>query len=151
MSDLTTVSPTPSETPATSASGNSELADLKATVATLESQTHTLRVIVLIVIGALCLFFWREASYNGVLAAALQPQVNQINQFVAHLQKQDSSIEKQNQALQAAAMKLVEYGKTHPDYVPILIKYGLAAAPAGTAPAAAKPASVPAAATPAKK
>jgi hypothetical protein len=94
-------------------------------------------VILLIVVGALCLFFWREAGYNSVLATAMQPQVNNINQFVAQLQKQDSSIEKQNQALQAAAMKLVEYGKTHPDYLPVLAKYGLAA-PANTAPAPAK-------------
>lgn len=141
MSDLTNLSETSAAAPASS---SSELAELKATVSTLESQTHTLRVIVLILIGALCIFFWREAGYNSGLAAAMQPQVAQISQFVAQLQKQDSSIEKQNQALQAAALKLVEYGKTHPDYLPILAKYGLAT------PAAAKPAAAPAAA-PAKK
>ena len=135
MSDLTDLSkttPTPAVEPASSAS---ELTELKSTVATLESQTHTLRVILLIVVGALCLFFWREAGYNSVLATAMQPQVNNINQFVTQLQKQDSSIEKQNQALQAAAMKLVEYGKTHPDYLPVLAKYGLAPAQAAPAPA----------------
>jgi len=137
MSDLTDISKTTPTPAAESASSASELTELKSTVATLESQTHTLRVILLIVVGALCLFFWREAGYNSALATAMQPQVNNINQFVAQLQKQDSSIEKQNQALQAAAMKLVEYGKTHPDYLPVLAKYGLAA-PANTAPAPAK-------------
>lgn len=135
MSDLTNVSPTPSGTPAAPSSGSSELADLKATVATLESQTHTLRVIVLIVVGALCLFFWREASYNSGMAAAMQPQVTNISNFIAQLQKQDSSIEKQDQVLRAAASRLVEYGKTHPDYLPILAKYGLIAAPAAATPA----------------
>lgn len=147
MSDSVTPASTPISAPTTS--GN-DLTDLKATVAALESQTHTLRVILLLVILALCAFFWREAGYNNALAVALQPQATQISQFVAQLEQQGSSIQKQMQALQKAALQLAEYGKSHPDYLPILVKYGLrpAAAPAAETAKPATPAANPA---PAKK
>ena len=146
MSDLTN---TPGTTPTPTASGTSELAELKATCAALESQTHTLRVVLLLVVGALTLFFWREAGYNGALANGMQPQIAQISQFAAQLKQQGSSFENQMQALQGAAQRLADYGKTHPDYAPILAKYGInvAAAPAP----AAMPAAKPAAPAPAKK
>jgi hypothetical protein len=151
MSDLTN-NPVPT-TPATPASTPSEVADLKATCAALESQTHTLRVVLLIAVGALTVFFWREAGYNGALAAGMQPQIAQISQFAAQLEKQGSSFEKQMQALQNAGQRLAEYGKTHPDYAQtVLAKYGIivAAAPAPAALPAARPAAAPAPA-PAKK
>ncbi|MGC3959247.1 MAG: hypothetical protein QM813_15285 [Verrucomicrobiota bacterium] len=138
MSDLTNI---PSNSPATSTSDSSELTELKATCTALESQTHSLRVVLLIVVFALAVFFWREADYNGALAAGMQPQVAQISQFAAQLEKQGSSFEKQLQVLQGAAQKLADYGKMHPDYAQILAKYGIvvAAAPAPTAVPAAKP------------
>lgn len=135
MSDLSNnPAATPTATPA--ASSTSELAELKATCAALESQTHTLRVVLLLVVGALTLFFWREAGYNGALAIGMQPQVAQISQFLGQLEKQGSSMEKQTQALQAVVQRLAEYGKTHPDYVPVLAKYGIVLTPT-SAPAAA--------------
>ena len=150
MSDLTNNPGTTS--PATPTSSSSELAELKATCAALESQTHTLRVVLLIVVGALSIFFWREAGYNGMLATGMQPQIAQISQFVAQLEKQGSSFEKQVQALQGVAQRLAEYGKMHPDYAQILAKYGIvvAAAPAPAAQPVAKPTAAPAPA-PAKK
>jgi hypothetical protein len=140
MSDLSINPAAPAA--ATPAPGStSELAELKATCAALESQTHTLRVVLLLVVGALCLFFWREAGYNGALAAGLQPQVAQISQFIGQLEKQGGSLEKQLQGLQTVVQRLAEYGKTHPDYAPVLAKYGivLTAAPAPAAVPAAKP------------
>lgn len=152
MSDLTD-NPS-SATPTASASNSSEVAELKATCAALESQTHTLRVVLLIVVGALAVFFWREAGYNGALATGMQPQIAQISQFSAQLEKQGGSFEKQLQALQGAAQRLAEYGKTHPDYAQqVLTKYGINVAAAAPAPAAlpvAKPAAAPAP-TPVKK
>jgi hypothetical protein len=125
--------------------GSSELSELKAQCAELQSQAHTLRVVLLYVIGALCLFFWREASFNGHIAAQMQPQVIQASQVVEALGKQGSSMEKQMQAIQGAVSRLVDYGRTHPDYVPILNKYGVpvtpaagSAAPATSAPPAPK-------------
>lgn len=127
------------------------MSDLKLTVTALEAQANTLRIVLLLVVLALCVFFWREAGYNNAMAVALQPQVAQISQFVTQLEQQGSSIPKQMQALQKAALQLAEYGKSHPDYVPILTKYGLrpVAAPAAAKPAT--PAPKPAPAAPAKK
>jgi len=62
-----------SDTPATPPSATSDECDLRAQCADLQSQTHTLRVVLLFVVGALCLFFWREASFNGRIAVQLQP------------------------------------------------------------------------------
>lgn len=140
-------------TAATPTSGSSELAELKATCASLESQTHTLRIILLLVVGALSVFFWREAGYNGALATGMQPQISQISQFAAQLEKQGSSFEKQLQTLQGAAQKLADYGKTHPDYALILAKYGIVvqAPTAAPIPAAKPAATAPAPAAPAKK
>jgi hypothetical protein len=152
MSDLTN-NPIPTTTSATPVSSTSETAELKAACAALESQTHTLRVVLLIAVGALTVFFWREAGYNGALAAGMQPQIAQISQFVAQLEKQGSSFEKQMQALQSVGQRLAEYGKVHPDYAQqVLAKYGInvAAAPAPAALPVAKPATAPAPA-PAKK
>src|SRR5262245_3376975 len=125
MSDLTNLSATPT-TPAstTTTPQSAEVAELKATCEALQSQTHTLRIVLLLVVGALFLFFWREASFNKAIAAQLQPQAAQISQFISQLEKQGSSLEKQSQALLGAASKLADYGKTHPDYAQqILVKY----------------------------
>lgn len=113
---------------------SSELSGLKRECADLQSQTHTLRILLLFVIGALCLFFWREAGYNGYLAGQMQPQVIQAVQYEEALRKQGTSMEKQLQIIQNGVSRLVEYGKTHPDYVPILTKYGI---PLATTPATA--------------
>lgn len=146
MSDLTNI---PATTPTTTASSTSELAELKASCAALESQTHTLRVVLLIVVFALALFFWREAGYNGALATGMQPQIAQISQIAAQLKQQGSSFENQMQALQSAGQRLAEYGKTHPDYAQtVLAKYGINVAAAAPAPAAL-PAARPAAPAPA--
>jgi hypothetical protein len=115
---------------------SSELIELKSACADLQAQTHTLRIILLFVMGSLCLFFWREASFNGRIALQMQPQVMQAAQFIDTLNKQGTSIEKQLQALQGAVSRLVDYGRTHPDYVPILNKYGVPVTPAAAAPAA---------------
>jgi hypothetical protein len=140
MSDLnlnTPANPVPT-TPAPS----SEVSELRSQCAELQAQTHTLKVVVLVVVVILCLFFWREAGYNGFAAAQLQPQMLQATQYAEFLNKQNSSYQKQMQGIQSALAQLIEYAKTHPDYVPILTKYGVpvqtVAAPA--APAAAKPA-----------
>jgi len=118
----------------TNSSNATEVSQLKAEVAELQSQAHMLRVVLLFVMGSLCLFFWREAGFNGVVAQQLQPQVMQASQYVEALNKQGSSMEKQLQAIQGAVSRLVDYGRAHPDYVPILTKYGIPTTPASSTP-----------------
>lgn len=135
--------------PSTPAS--SENAELRATCAELESQIFTLRIVLLLAVAVTGLFFWREGNLNGAVVAQMQPQVTQISQYLGQLEKQGSSFEKQMQALQAIAMRLSDFGKTHPDYQPILAKYGIQVAAAPTpAPTAAKPAAAAPAAAPKK-
>lgn len=149
MSDMTNTPGITSQN--TPAANPSELMELKATCVALESQTHTLRVVLLIVVGALCCFFWREASFNGAVADSMLPQMAEVNQVKALLEKQDSSVEKQLQGLQGIAQRLKEYGYAHPDYAQaVLAKYGIVVAAAAPAPAAL-PAAKPAAPAPAKK
>lgn len=131
--------------PGTPASTNSdELTELKNTCAALQAQTHTLRLVLLLVVVSLCLFFLREASFNSNLVAQMQPQITQISQLTAQLEKQGSSLTQQMQVLQGAAMRLAEYGKTHPDYAQILAKYGIGVTPAAPAAKPATPTAAPA-------
>jgi hypothetical protein len=138
-------SPVPASPAPAPIAPESELAQLRNQCADLESQAHTLKVVVLLVVVTLCLFFWREASYNGYAAAQMQPQMLQATQYAEFLNKQNSSYQKQMQGIQSALAHLIEYAKTHPDYVPILTKFGVpvqSAAPAAansTTPAPAVP------------
>jgi hypothetical protein len=131
MSDLNLNTPTPS-TPANS----SESAELKAVCSQLASEAFNLKVVLLIVVFALALFFWREASFHNFEVSQMQGQVTQASQIIEALKKQDSSIEKQLAILRGVATRLGEYGKLHPDYAQILAKYGVVVTPP-QAPAAA--------------
>lgn len=126
----------------TNSSNPSEATELKNQIVALQSETHVLRIVLLLVVGALCLFFWREAGYNSAVAQQMQPQVMQASQYAEALNKQGSSLDKQLQAIQGAVARLVEYGRTHPDYVPILNKHGIpvTAASPSSAPATSPPA-----------
>lgn len=125
-------------------SPSSDSDELKQRCETLESQVHTLRLVVLIAAVVVGLFFWREGNLNGAAVTQMQPQISQITQLMAQLEKQGGSYEKQIQGLQGIAMRLSEFGRSNPDYQPILAKYGVPVANASAAPAAAKPAAKPA-------
>jgi len=121
--------------------------DLKQTCAALQSEVSTLRIVVLVAVFIIALFFVREGNLNAAAVKQMQPQVSQISQFMGQLEKSGSSYQKQMEGMQAIAMRLAEYGKRAPDYQPILAKYGLATAPG--APAQAAPAAKPAGTPPA--
>jgi hypothetical protein len=132
--ESTSPAPATPAAPVTPAAATGEMAQLKQTCDSLAAQLHTTRVILLGALVGMALFFWREAGFNGAIVAQLQPQVMQISQIVAQFEKQGTTLEKQGQALQGAALRLAEFGKTHPDYAQILAKYGIMvqqAAPAG--------------------
>ncbi len=134
MSDLNlnepAATPTPTPTP------TSEVAELRRACEQLQSETFNLRLVLLVVVGALTLFFWREAGVYKFEATQMQPQVMQANQVLDALQKQGVSVETQMQIFQNVVTRLTEYGRTHPDYAQILAKYGV--------PVAATPAANPA-------
>ena len=121
-SDLNPTSPT-----------SSELTELKAQCAQLRAQTHNLRVAQLIVALAVAGFFWVEARRNGQALETMRPQAAQVADVT----------KKQTPAINDFVNRLAEFGRTHPDFVPVLTKYGIpttTTAPAlpGVTPAALK-------------
>lgn len=120
-SDLNPTSPT-----------SSELTELKAQCAQLRAQTHNLRIAQLIVALAVAGFFWVEVRRNGQALDTMRPQAAQVADVT----------KKQTPAINDFVNRLAEYGRTHPDFVPVLTKYGIPTATTsavpGVAPAAPK-------------
>jgi hypothetical protein len=115
---------------------SSEEVDLKQQCADLRRQTNLLRIGLVVVSVTLTAFL----GLQGRRAAKdLEVLRKQANQYV-------EANKKEGPAVQTFAAKLLEYGKTHPDFVPILNKYGIrpgtnAVPPLGASPA---PSSAPA-------
>jgi hypothetical protein len=93
----------------------------------LKRQVFTLLLALIVVSGTVTVYLYRQATITGRDIAAIKPQATQI---IGTFNK--------DQALMISFTKqLVEYGKTHPDFLPVLRKYGFA--PPANAPAAAAP------------
>ncbi len=126
MSDLNPSDLNPTSPP------NSELTELKAQCAQLRAQTHNLRIAQLIVALAVAGFFWVEVRRNGQALDTMRPQAAQVADVT----------KKQTPAINDFVNRLAEYGRTHPDFVPVLTKYGIPTATTsavpGVAPAAPK-------------
>jgi hypothetical protein len=81
--------------------------DLQGEVASLRQQVWTLLVLMLVVSGTFSIYLMREVTYaRKDLDAEIQliDQSKGMDQFV---------------------QRLGEYSRTHPDFVPILTKYGI--------------------------
>ena len=107
--------------------------DLNSEVAALRNQVYVLLIALIVVSGTLTVYLYRQASMSRKDIDAIKPQAAQlINAF------------NQNQGLMVNFVnQLVAYGQAHPDFVPVLAKYGIApvkgipaGAPAGAVPAA---------------
>ena len=92
-----------------------ELNELKERCEMLERRTSKLQV-ALIVLSLMAFFtgFVQVHRDNRELDA-IRPQLAQVMDYN----------KKQNAVLQAVAQKLVDYGRSHPDFTPIVMKYGL--------------------------
>ncbi len=109
--------------------------DLTSEVAALRNQVYVLLVALIVVSGTLTVYLYRQASMARKDIEAIEPQAEQI--IKAYNQNQGLMVNFVNQ--------LVAYGQTHPDFVPVLKKYGIeprpgipAGAPTGAVPAAPK-------------
>jgi len=100
-------------------------------------------VLLIVVSGTLNLFLLRQAKYARADVAAIKPQVTQL---VADYNKNKAPL------IQDFARKLVDFGEKHPDFMPILQKYGITRqSTTGAPPASATSPAPAAAAAPAKK
>ena len=90
--------------------------DLNSEVSALRQQVYVLLIALIVVSGTLTVFLYRQASLSRKDIEAIRPQAEQfVNSF------------NQNQPLIVKFVnELVAYGQTHPDFVPVLAKYGIA-------------------------
>jgi len=97
--------------------------DLRETCASLRHQLNSVLMLLLLVSATMMFFFKRQSSEIG-------RQRDMLKQIVENYQQ------KTEPAVKDFSAKLREYGKTHPEVMPILVKYGVvqltnpAAAPA---------------------
>lgn len=93
----------------------------------LRKQMVTLLVLVIVVSGALNMFLLRQFTYARNDLANVQRQTAQIKE----------AYNREAPIMQDFVRKLAEYGKSHPDFAPIVKKYNLhAPTPTGAQPPA---------------
>jgi hypothetical protein len=103
--------------------------DSNSEIAALKRQVFTLLVALIVVSGTVTVYLYRQASITGRDIDAIRPQAQQI-----------IGAFNQNQSLMNSFVnQLVAYGQTHPDFRPVLQKYGVTppAVAIPTTPAAA--------------
>ncbi len=98
-------------------------------ISVLRNQVFVLLVALIVISGTLTVYLFRQASMAGKDLEQLKPQATQvINGF------------NQNQQLMVNFInQLVAYGQAHPDFKPVLAKYGIAPVPGVPAGAPAAP------------
>lgn len=115
--------------------------DLQAQYDALQHLVVSTLILVVVISGTLNIYFlrqWRTASRD---LAAIRPQASQM---IAEYQKVSAPL------MNDFVKKVTEYGKTHPDFAPILAKYNLKPAASASA-TTTSPATAPATAPKAKK
>ena len=108
----------------TNSTAQTELMDQ---IVALRHQVFTLLLALVVVSGTLTVYLYRQANVTGKDIAAIKPQATQIIKKFSENRVGMENFVKQLEA----------YGNTHPDFQPILRKYGIVEQPA-TAPAAPK-------------
>lgn len=103
--------------------------DLREQVESLRHLVGSMLVLLVIVSGTLTIFLLREMKNSSKELEAYRPGATNM---IALYQKQ------QGPAMDEFLRKLQQYGQTHKDFEPILLKYGLK----GTGPTGAPPAAV---------
>ena len=112
---------------------------LQAQFEDLHHLVVSLLILVVVVSGTLSVFLLRQWRTTSKDLAAIRPGATQ---FISDYHKVGQ------QRMDAFLEKLKDYGRTHPDFVPILTRYGLSSnVPPGLAPA---PSTIPPSSAPKK-
>ena len=114
--------------------------DVQAQYNALQHLVVSILILVVVISGTLNIYFLRQWRTVSKDLAGIRPQASQM---IAEYQKVSAPL------MNDFVKKVTEYGKTHPDFAPVLTKYNLKSAapaaatttspPAAPAPAAAKP------------
>jgi hypothetical protein len=99
--------------------------ELTDQIAALRRQITTLLLALIVVSGTLTVYLWYQSRITGKEVSAIRPRVSQM---ISVFNQSSLVVE-----------KLVVYGQAHPDFQPILKKYGIPLANSvATNPAAKK-------------
>ena len=109
-----------------------DVEELKETCAALRHQVTTLLLALIVVSGTLTVHLGLLARHDGRELAGLRPQAVKMMEAIKREEPQITDF----------AVKLTEFGRTHPDFQPILSKFNIHVNLPATNPAAstAKPA-----------
>jgi len=110
-----------------------ETADLQEQLESLRSLIVRVMLLVVVVSGTINVYLLRQVKYARADLAGFRPGASQM---IADYSKATQP------RMNEIAVKIAEYGRTHPAFGPIVTKYRLNSSPA--APAAAPPPSAPA-------
>jgi hypothetical protein len=111
------------------APAQSEVSELREQVESLRHLVSSILILLVVVSGTFNIFLLRQWKTSKTELAFQRPQVANL---VGIYQKNEQP------AIENFIKKMLEYGQTHPDFVPILNKYQIKAAP--PPPGAASPA-----------
>ena len=90
--------------------------DLQAQYDALRQLVVSILILVLVISGTLNIYLLRQWRSSSKDLAAIRPQAAQI---IAEYQKVSGPL------MTDFIKKITEYGRTHPDFAPILAKYGI--------------------------
>jgi hypothetical protein len=113
---------------------SSELAELKEVCGELQRQTTLLLVGLIVLSFTLAFFVGFQVRRTGRDLDAIQPQAT----------KMMMASEKEEPTINAFMAKITEYGRSHPDFAPIMAKYRLSTNSAASKLNAGAPAEAPA-------
>lgn len=91
---------------------------LAAQVASLQRQVCVLLLALIVVSGTVTVYLWYQSRTSGRELQAIKPQATQVIQ----------AFNQDRPGMEKFVGQLVAYGQTHPDFRPILQKYGIAPA-----------------------
>ncbi len=90
--------------------------DLQAQYDDLRHLVVSILILVVVISGTLNIYFLRQWRSTSKDLAAIRPQATQM---ITDYQKVTGPM------MNDFIKKITEYGRTHPDFTPILVKYGL--------------------------
>jgi hypothetical protein len=116
-------------------SAQSEVSELRAQYDSLHHLVASILVLLIVVSGTLWIYLLRQVKSTKSELEAIRPQAMNI---ITQYQKTTGP------ATDEFVRRLMEFGRTHPDFVPVLTKYGIKPAGApGAVPAPMAPVPAP--------
>ena len=103
------------DNPESQPSPQPQLNDLQAQCDSLRQMVSSLLIVLILVSGTLSIFLLRQWRFTKAQIELMTPQASQII----------TEFNKNFPVMQDFVRKLNEYGKTHPDFAPIVTKYRL--------------------------